>query len=176
MSSSHLQITNASAPVFRGAFVLTGRDERLASVHPGPVMARRRLGNRPRDLTQALIPSRERPEPERAIATHGVPSFPDGTIAGFICIDVARGQISHLDSLRFTWSFFAGRTNQAPSGAREWNVTVKRAPRPLSPEATCNSPSIRSSCDRTIFIPSPLLLAGPKPAGNPGPSSTTDSE
>lgn len=58
----------------------------------------------------------------------------------------------------------------------ELNVTVKRAPRSLPPEMTCNSPSISLTSESTIFIPSPLLAVGSKSAGNSGPSSDTDSE
>ena len=56
------------------------------------------------------------------------------------------------------------------------NVTVKDAPRPFPPSAICNSPPICFTSEPIIFIPRPLLLAGSNPAGNPGPSSDTDSE
>ena len=55
-------------------------------------------------------------------------------------------------------------------------MTVKRAPRPFSPGAICSFPAICFISEPMIFIPRPRLSAGSNPAGNPGPSSNTDSE
>ena len=54
------------------------------------------------------------------------------------------------------------------------NSTVNRVPWFLSSRPIRNSPRIRPTRDRIILIPSPLLAAGSKPSGKPGPSSETN--
>jgi hypothetical protein len=55
------------------------------------------------------------------------------------------------------------------------NSTVNCAPSFFPPRPKCNSPFIRETRDRIIFMPSPLQAAGSKPSGRAGPSLETDS-